>query len=104
MLPFPMGYVQIEGAHTTLPMFLHVDAKKIFIGMKVNIEFIPEDERKGDLMDLYGVAEPDQEVPEWSCLHKNPRDLEMLQESMDQTRSWVKKRYGLDNDPEVRGY
>jgi len=104
MLPFSMGYVKIDGADTTLPMFLHIDPKEIFIGQKVEIKFVPKEERKGDLMDLYGVAVPGQKVPEWSCLHKNPRDMEMLQESMKKTLEWVKKRYGIDNRPEVRGW
>ncbi len=104
MLPFSMGWVQIDGADTTLATFLHIDPKELFIGMKVKMEFVPEEERKGDLMDMYAVAIPGQEVPEWACLQKDPKELEFVERSRQETMEFVKRRYGVDNSPEVRGW
>ena len=103
-LPFSMGWVQIDGADTTLPMMLHIAPKELFIGMKVKMEFVPEEERRGDLMDMYAVAVPGQEVPEWACLQKDPRELEFVERSMRNTIDFIKTRYGVDNNPEVRGW
>lgn len=104
MLPFSMGWVQIDGANTTLATLLHIKPRDLFIGMKVKMEFMPKEERKGDLMDMYAVAVPGQEVPEWACLQKNPEQLKAVEESTKASVDFIKKRYGIDNSPEVRGW
>lgn len=103
-LPFSMGWVQIDGADTTLATFLHIDPKELFIGMKVKMEFVPQEHRKGDLMDMYAVAVPGQKVPEWACLQKNPKELEFVRKSVKDTVEFIKRRYGVDNSPEARGW
>jgi len=50
------------------------------------------------------VAVPGQKVPEWACLQKNPKELESLEASMKKTIEFIKKRYGVDNSPKVRGW
>jgi len=105
MLPFSMGWIQIDGVDTTLPMLLHIQPKEIFIGKKVNIEFVPEGERKGDLMDLYAVAAiPDEKPPEWACMQRDTKEMEFVENSMKATLGFVKNRYGTDNSPELRGW
>jgi len=103
-LPFSMGWVKIDGADTTLAMMLHVSPRELFIGQKVKIEFVPKEQRKGDLTDCYAVAVPGQKVPEWAALQKDPKELESLEASMKQTTEFIKRRYGVDNSPEVRGW
>ena len=105
MLPFSMGWVQVDGADTTLPMLLHIRPKEIFIGKKVNIEFIPRKSRKGDLMDLYAVAAvPGEKPPEWACMQKDTREMESVENSMKATLKFIKDRYGVDNSPQTRGW
>jgi uncharacterized OB-fold protein len=105
MLPFSMGWVQVDGADTTLPMLLHIRPKEIFIGKKVNIEFMPKKSRKGDLMDLYAVAAvPGEKPPEWACLQKDTREMESVENSMKATLKFIKDRYGVDNSPQTRGW
>jgi hypothetical protein len=105
MLPFSMGWVQVDGADTTLPMLLHIRPKEIFIGKKVNIKFIPRKSRKGDLMDLYAVAAvPGEKPPEWACLQKDTREMESVENSMKATLKFIKDRYGVDNSPQTRGW
>jgi hypothetical protein len=104
MLPFSMGWVQIDGADTTLPTFLHISPKELFIGMKVKMEFMPKEKRKGDLMDMYAVGVLGQKIPEWACLQKDPKELEFLERSMKNTIEFTKKRYGIDNSAGVRGW
>jgi hypothetical protein len=72
--------------------------------MKVKMEFVPKDERKGDLMDMYAVAVPGQKVPEWACLQKDPEQLKMLEDSMKATLGFIKNRYSLDNSVKARGW
>jgi len=103
-LPFSMGWVQIDGADTTLATFLHIRPKDLFIGMKVTMEFVPEEERKGDLMDMYAEAVPGQRIPEWACLQKDQKQLEFVEESMNKTIEFIKNRYSKDNTPAVRGW
>ena len=103
-LPFSMGWVKIDGADTTLAMMFHIPPRELFIGQKVKIKFVPKEQRKGDLTDCYAVAVPGQKVPEWACLQKDPEKLESLEASMRQTIQFIKKRYGIDNSPEVRGW
>jgi len=105
MLPFSMGWVQIDGADTTLPTLLHIRPKEIFIGKKVKFEFVPQEERKGDLMDMYAVAAvPGEKAPEWACLQKDPKAMEFVESSMEATLEFIKNRYGVDNSPEARGW
>jgi uncharacterized OB-fold protein len=103
-LPFSMGWVKIDGADTTLAMMLHIPPKELFIGQKVKIEFVPKEQRKGDLMDCYAVPVAGQKVPEWACLQKDPKELEFVEASMKKTIGFIKKRYGIDNGSEVRGW
>lgn len=103
-LPFSMGWVQIDGADTTLATFLHIPPRELFIGMKVKMKFVPKEERKGDLMDMYAVAVPRQKVPKWACLQKDPKEMEFVENSMKATTEFIKNRYGIDNSPEVRGW
>ncbi len=103
-LPFSMGWVKIDDADTTLAMMLHIPPKEIFIGQKVKIEFVAKEERKGDLTDCYALAVPGQKVPEWACLQKDLKQLEFLEAATKQTIAFIKKRYGLDNSLEVRGW
>lgn len=103
-LPFSMGWVQIDGADTTLATMLHIDPKELFIGMKVKMEFMPKEQRRGDLLDMYAVAVPGQKVPEWACLQKDPKELEFVEKSMKNTIEFIKARYGKDNSLEVRGW
>lgn len=105
MLPFSMGWVQVDGADTTLPTLMHIPPREIFIGKRVKFEFVPEEKRKGDLMDMYAVAAvPGEEAPEWACLQKDPRELEFVEKSAKATVDFIKERYGVDNSPEVRGW
>lgn len=105
MLPFCMGWIQIDGADTTLASILHIQPREIFIGKQVKMEFVPKEKRKGDLMDMYAVAAvEDEKVPEWACLQKDARELEFVESSMKGTLEFVKKRYGIDNSPNVRGW
>jgi len=104
MLPLSMGWVQIDGADTNLATLLHIRPRDLFIGMKVKMEFVPKEERRGDLMDMCAVAVPGQKVPEWGCLQKDPRELEFVEASTKNTVEFIKKRYGVDNSPEVRGW
>lgn len=104
MLPFSMGWVQIDGADTTIATILRIRPSDIFIGMKINMEFVPKEDRKGDLMDMYGVAVPGQQVPEWACLQKDPEQLKMLEDAQNATLGFIEKRYGLDNSLKTRGW
>ena len=105
LLPFSMGWVQIDGADTTLPMMLHIRPEEIFIGKKVNIEFAPREKRKGDLMDLYAVAAvPGEKPPSWACLQKDPREMKFLENSLKATLEFINDRYGVDNSPGARGW
>jgi len=105
MLPFSMGWVQIDGADTTLPTLVHIRPQEIFIGKKVKFEFVPKEERKGDLMDVYAVAAvPGEKAPEWACLQKDAKQMEYVENSMKSSLEFVKNRYGLDNSPESRGW
>ena len=104
MLPFSMGWVQIDGADTTLATLLHIDPKELFIGMKVKMEFVPKEERRGDLMDMCAIAVPGLKVPEWACLQKDPKQLESVENYRRDTIEFIKNRYGIDNSPEARGW
>jgi hypothetical protein len=105
MLPFSMGYVQVDGADTTLPTLLHMSPREIFIGKRVKFEFVPEKERKGDLMDVYAVpAIQDEKAPEWSCMQKDREQMEALEDAVKATQEFIKVRYNIDNSPEVRGW
>ena len=87
-----------------MAMMLHILPRELFIGQKVKIEFVPKEQRKGDLTDCYAVAVPGQKVPEWAVLQKDPKVLESLETSMRHTVEFIKKRYGVDNRPEARGW
>ncbi len=97
MLPFSLGWVQVDGADTAICTMLHIPYKDMFIGQKVRMEFKPQKERKGDLMDMYAVAIPGQELPAWAVLQRDKQQLKMLDEATSATSRFIKNRYGLDN-------
>jgi hypothetical protein len=97
MLPFSLGWVQVDGADTAICTMLHIPYKDIFIGQKVKLEFKPKKERKGDLMDLYAVAIPGQKIPKWAVLQGDAVQLKRLDEATKSTGEFIKKRHGVDN-------
>jgi len=97
ILPFSLGWVQVEGADTAICTMLHIPYHDLFIGQKVNLKFRPKAERKGDLMDMYAVAVPGQKVPKWAVLQSDEKQLNRLDEATAATTEFIKKRYGLDN-------
>jgi hypothetical protein len=98
-LPMVLCYVNIEGTNTAVPMNVVVDPTGVFIGMELEIQFKPAEERTGDLMDVFGVPVPYQEIPETSVLHRNPRDVEDLRRDLEKTYQFVEKVFGIDNRP-----
>jgi len=97
MLPFSLGWVQVDGADTAICTMLHIPYKDIFIGQKVKLVFKPKKERKGDLMDMYAVAIPGQKIPSWAVLQKDKQQLKKLDEATSATVKFITNRYGLDN-------
>jgi uncharacterized protein len=97
MLPFSLGWVQVEGADTAICTMLHIPYKDIFIGQKVRLEFHPRKERKGDLMDMFAVAVPGQTIPKWAVLQSDKKQLKKLDEATSATLQFIKNRHGLDN-------
>jgi uncharacterized OB-fold protein len=95
-LPFVLGYVQVEGAHTALPIQIVTAPTNVFIGQKVEIRF--REKRHGDLMDIYCVPEPDQPIPEYSCLHKDEKNLRDLNRDLENTYTFLKNRFGLTKE------
>ncbi len=93
MLPFVLGYVQIDGAHTALPIQVMTAPTDVFIGQKVRIRF--RGKRKGDLMDIYAVPAKGQTMPENSCLHEYERNLEDLNRDLENTYAFLDKRFGI---------
>lgn len=92
-LPFVLGYVQVEKAHTALPIQIITAPTNVFVGQKVQIRF--REKRNGDLMDIYCVPEPDQEIPHYSCLHKEGKNLQDLNRDLENTYNFLKNRFGL---------
>lgn len=92
-LPFVLGYVQVEKAHTALPIQIITAPTNVFVGQKVQIRF--REKRNGDLMDIYCVPEPDQEIPHYSCLHKEEKNLQDLNRDLENTYNFLKNRFGL---------
>lgn len=95
MLPFVLGYVQIEGCDTAIPMQIETAPTDVFVGQKVDIKF--RDKRMGELMDMYGVPVEGQEIPEDSCLN-NPEYLKDLERDMEGTYAYLKKRFGMKKE------
>lgn len=93
MLPFVLGYVQIEGADTALPIQIVTAPTDVFVGQKVNIRF--RDVRKGDLMDIYAVPVRGQAIPSDSCLHKYEKNVEDLKRDLENTYVFLNKRFGI---------
>lgn len=96
MLPFILGYVQIEGAHTALPIQIEAPPTEVFIGQEVEIKF--RDNRKGELMDIYAVPVPGQKIPEYSCLHRDKRYIEDLERNLEKTYAFLEKRFGITKE------
>lgn len=96
MLPFVLGYVQIENAHTALPVQIVTSPTGVFVGQKVEIRF--REERKGDLMDIYAVPVEGQAIPEDSCLSRNPRNIKDLERDMENTYDFLNKRFGIKRE------
>lgn len=93
MLPFVLGYVQVEGAHTALPIPIVTAPTDVFVGQKVTIKFRAK--RTGDLMDIYGVPVEGQSTPIDSCLHKDPKNLADLERNLAGTYSFLEKQFGI---------
>jgi hypothetical protein len=100
MLPFVLGYVQIEGADTALPIQIVTAPTKVFVGQKVNIRF--REERKGDLMDIYAVPVKGQTIPKDSCLHKYEKNVENLNRDLENTYAFLNKRFSIKKTEVVR--
>ena len=96
MLPFVLGYVQIEGADTALPIQIVTAPTNVFVGQKVRIKF--REKRKGDLMDIYAVPAKGQAVPEDSCLHDNPKNINDLNRDLENTYAFLGKRFGIKKE------
>ncbi|MHC1636429.1 MAG: Zn-ribbon domain-containing OB-fold protein [Candidatus Methanospirareceae archaeon] len=92
-LPFVLGYVQIEGAHTALPIQIECSPTDVFIGQEVEIRF--REERKGDLMDIYAVPVAGQKIPEYSCLHKDKRNIKDLERDLERTYIFLERKFGI---------
>jgi hypothetical protein len=95
MLPFVLGYVQVEGSDTTIPMQIITAPTNVFVGQKVDIRF--REKRMGELMDMYAVPLKDQKIPEDSCLN-NPSYLKDLERDLQGTYSYLGKRFGLKKE------
>jgi hypothetical protein len=93
MLPFVLGYVQIDGADTALPIQIVTAPTDVFVGQKVRINF--REDRKGDLMDIYAVPAGGQAIPKDSCLHKNKKNVEHLNRDLENTYAFLNKRFGI---------
>lgn len=93
LLPFVLGYVQIEGAHTALPIQVVTSPLDVFVGQEVEIKF--RQERKGDLMDIYAVPVKGQKIPANSCLHKEPKNIEDLKRDLEGCYQFLEKRFGI---------
>ena len=96
MLPFVLGYVQIDGAHTALPIQIITAPTDVFVGQKVRIGF--REPRKGDLMDIYAVPVEGQAIPQDSCLHSNPQNTKDLKRDLENTYSFLDKRFGISKE------
>jgi uncharacterized OB-fold protein len=95
MLPFVLGYIQIEGADTAIPMQIETEPSNVFISQKVEIRF--RDTRNGELMDMYAVPVPGQKIPEDSCLN-NPAYLKDLSQNLEGTYAFLNKRFGFKKE------
>jgi len=96
MLPFVLGYVQIDGAHTALPIQVVAAPTDVFVGQKVRIEF--REPRNGDLMDIYAVPVDGQAIPKGSCLHRNSQNIKDLNRDLENTYAFLNKRFGIKKE------
>ena len=96
MLPFALSYVQVDGAHTALPIQIVAAPTDIFVGQEVKIRF--REERKGDLMDIYAVPIAGQALPEDSCLHRYPKNIEDLERDLENTYTFLERRFGITKE------
>jgi len=96
MLPFVLGYVQIENAHTALPIQIITAPTEVFVGQEVEIRF--REERKGDLMDIYAVPVEGQSIPADSCLHKSREITGDLERNLENTYAFMEKRFGMKEE------
>lgn len=94
-LPFVLGYIQIDNADTAIPMQILTAPDQVFIGQRVEIKF--RENRMGELMDMYALPEPGQEIPEDSCLHR-PKYLEDLNKNLEKTYQFLEKRFGYTKE------
>jgi hypothetical protein len=95
MLPFVLGYIQVEKSDTALPMQIETAPTNVFIGQKVEIKF--RDERMGELMDMYAIPVEGQEIPEDSCLN-NPEYKKDVERDVQSTYAYLEKRFGLKKE------
>lgn len=95
-LPFVLAYVQIDETHTALPVQVITAPTEVFIGQKVEMRF--REKRNGDLMDIYAVPLPGQAIPAYSCLHKDPKNLQDMERDLENTYSFLDKKFGLKKE------
>ncbi len=93
MLPFVLAYVQIDGAHTAMPVQVVAAPTDVFIGQKVRLKF--REKRTGDLMDIYAVPVKGQRIPEDSCLHSHEKNVNDLNRDLESTYAFLDKRFGI---------
>ena len=95
MLPFILGYIQVEKSDTALPMRIETAPTHVFVGQNVEIKF--RDKRMGELMDMYAVPVEGQKIPEDSCLN-NPEYTKDVERDLKSTYAFLEKRFGLKRE------
>lgn len=96
MLPFVLGYVQIDGADTALPLQIVTAPTDVFVGQKVRIKF--REKRNGDLMDIYAVPVRGQAIPRDSCLHRQAKNVSDLNRDLEGTYGYLERRFGIKKE------
>jgi len=88
-LPFILAYVQVDGAHTALPVRLtEIDPIDVYVGLRVKLKFI--DEPKGELMDLYAVPAEKPKPPK-----REPKSIERLKKDLEKVYEWRERKFGI---------
>jgi len=86
--PLVGAMVRIDGTNTCLPMTMRdIDPEKVNIGLKVNINIAKQP--KGDLLDVYATPAEKPVAPK-----RAPEELKRFRADMENTRAWVKKKFG----------
>ena len=79
-----------------MPIQVETAPTEVFIGQRVEIRF--RKERKGDLMDIYAVPLEGLVIPENSCLHRDPKNIEDLERDLEGTYMFLEKRFGVKKE------